>query len=119
LGIAAFLVGCDDGVLRELKRLPSPDGRVDAVLARYEGNATVGFVYKVYILPPGIEFDDEHPLLIADKTDGPDIAWAGEKKLIITYEEMRIFNFSNFWRSREVDDWHYEVDIDLVRIERR
>ncbi len=117
--ILTIVTACDDVGLEELKRLPSPDGKVEAVLIRVSGNATVGFGYRVYIVLPQERidnFDDADARLIAYKADHVDIEWSGDKELSITYGEMKILHFSNFWNSKELDNFEHEIRIDLERI---
>ncbi len=113
------MTACDDVGLEELKRSPSPDGKIHAVLIKVSGYATVGFAYRVYIVlrQERIDhIDDADAILIAYKADNIDIKWLGNKELVISYGDMKILHFSNFWSSKKLDDFEYEIRIDLERV---
>ena len=117
--LLAAVTACDDVGLEELKRSPSPDGKVEAVLIRVSGYATDGFGYRVYIVLPQERIDnldDTDANLVTYKVDHIDIEWSGDKELSITYGEMKILHFSNFWNSKELDNFEHEIRIDLERI---
>lgn len=117
--LLAAVTACDDVGLEELKRSPSPDGKVEAVLIRVSGYATDGFGYRVYIVLPQERidnFDDTDANLVAYKVDHIDIEWSGDKELTISYGEMKILHFSNFWYSKKLDDFEHEIRIDLEQV---
>ncbi|MFN8969884.1 MAG: hypothetical protein ACK5XR_14415, partial [Pseudanabaena sp.] len=53
----------------------------------------------------------EHSRLIADNAEGLRITWIENKILEIDCKSARIFRFSNFWQSKEVQDYRYIVEI--------
>ncbi|WP_146202873.1 hypothetical protein [Pedobacter paludis] len=122
--IAMFLVllllgSCNNNVLdldhsKILKIISSPDKKIDAVLIATTGGATVADGNKVYILLSGKKITEhDHPILVADYTRNLDIIWRANKRLNIKYDDARIFQFTNFWKSEELDNWNYIVEIDL------
>ncbi|WP_293400983.1 hypothetical protein [Phenylobacterium sp.] len=73
-----------------LARLPSPDGRLDAVHAQPKTGATVGFVDWVYIVPHGANPKGE-PIFVADKVSPAlNIQWSGPS-LMIEAQTARVF----------------------------
>ena len=49
----------------------------------------------------------------ADHMKNLKVLWKGPKLLQITYDEARILSFKNFWYHRDVQDFHYVVEIQL------
>lgn len=105
----------------EIERVSSPDGVVDAVLVRGDGGATTSFSYSVFLVPAATSFDQTAPLFehdrglfVADHQEGLELVWRKPKFLEIRFAKARIFQFSNFWHSREVDDFRYTVEVRLV-----
>ena len=114
LGLLLFLDACDLVEKTEVARIVSPDGRVEAVLVKVEAGATVATSFKVYIVPKGGKASHPNPDFLADHVEGLDLKWQAPRLLVIRYDKARIFRFSNFWHSREVDDFRYEVEIRLA-----
>lgn len=105
----------------EIGRVKSPDGMVDAVLVRSNGGATTSFGYSVFLVPAGTRFDEraqvfqpDYALFVADHQVDLELVWKEPKFLEIRHVKARIFQFSNFWHSREVQDFHYTVEVRLV-----
>lgn len=113
--VAFFLmVGCGNETLcdhTELLRITSPDNKVDAVLMRINCGATTAYSYKIYITPKGKSAEKSNPIFIADQLEGEIIEWYTSKHLTIRYKHARIFTFTNFWHSRDVDNFNYVVAI--------
>ena len=87
------------------------DGRVEAVLKKKDCGATTSIAYSVVIVPTG-GTSQEEPIFVADKATALDLGWSADRKLLITYESARIFSFTNFWQSREMDNFNYVVAIE-------
>ena len=105
-----------ESTLKEIKRIPSTDKRVDALLMEDEGNATVANFIQVYIVLPGAkitEDDRRYSLFKADHFSGVNIKWEKKQNLVIEYEKARIFNFCNFWQDAGLDNWNYNVELTL------
>jgi hypothetical protein len=105
----------------EIGRVKSPDGVVDAVLVRGNGGATTSFTYSVFLVPAGTSFNETAPVFepdfakfLADHQVGLELVWRRPKFLEIRFAKARIFRFSNFWHSREVQDYRYIVELRLV-----
>ncbi|HEU0014570.1 MAG TPA: hypothetical protein VFQ45_12845 [Longimicrobium sp.] len=100
--------------VEEMGRTTSPDSLVDAVVTRTSVDATTPFVYRVHLLPrggrPGA---DAGASFVADQAEALQVVWTGPTLLEIRYAKARIFDFSNFWRSREVKDFRHIVELQL------
>lgn len=117
--LLAILIGCfypekeDKFSFKEIKRISSPDSRVEAVLVEFSGGATVGNSAVVYLLEKGEPIKESTgSLFTSDHFYGVDIEWKANKNLVIKYEKARIFKFSNFWNP-SLDSWDYIVEITL------
>lgn len=96
-GLSAFVL-FRPPTIDVIQRVASPDGVLDAVVARVETGATVGFVDWVYVLRRGAEVGGE-PGLIADKIDGAlTVAWNGNQEVDVTAKSARVFK----WKSATV-----------------
>lgn len=84
---------------------------------RINCGATTAYSYKVYVTPKGASTEKFNPIFIADKLDGEIVEWSSSKHLRIKYRQARIFNFTNFWHSRDVDNFNYVVTIRETPIE--
>lgn len=111
--LAMVLAACSSDY-EEMWRVPSPDSKVDAVLVRTGGPATVGFSYKLFIVPRGTLPGKSGELLLADRVRNITAVWQKARKLELRYDEARIFSFTNFWHSKEIDDFKYVVELRLV-----
>lgn len=109
------LAACTDSTavaLKEQARVAAPGGKVDAVLAEMATDATVGHAYEIHLVPAGsTRFATAS--LRADKAAGISLHWRDAHTLLIRCEAARIFAFSNFWQSAEVDNYTYTVALEL------
>lgn len=97
----------------EISRIESPDGKVEAILVQNNGGATTSESYHLYLVPKGSKFKNKQELFIADHVQNLKIKWLKEKQLQISYDEARIFHFSNFWQSKKVENLKYIVGLQL------
>jgi hypothetical protein len=109
-------IGCSPssmGVkLTEINRYTSPDSRVDAVIVTSDAGATTSIGHHIFIVPKGESPKDmKFSILTANHVVGLKVYWQQAKNLKITYQAARIFKFTNFWQSREIDNFQYEVKI--------
>jgi len=102
----------------ELQRIPSPDRVVDAVLVAKQVNATVATPCLVYIVPAGSK-SLWHPVLVGDDFVGLKLSWKASHLLLIEYSRGEIFDFTNVWKSKGVQDFRYLVEIRLQPSEDR
>ena len=114
LVLVLFVAACSMDA-DEMWRVTSPDLRVDAVFVRIGGGgATVGFSYKLFIVPRGAKPGKSGENLSADKIGRVSAIWSQPRKLEIRYDRARIFSFANFWSSKEIDNFTYVVEVQLV-----
>ena len=114
IAVLAVVGGCASES-EELWRITSPDSRVDAVFIQVGGGgATVGFSYQLFIVPRGAKPNTTGELLLADKIGNVSAVWSKPRKLEIRYDQARIFSFVNFWQSKDVDNFKYVVEVQLV-----
>lgn len=118
-GLTAVLLlaaSCDEAAFQgeETHRVRSPDGRVDAVVIAGSVDATTPTVHRLHIVPAEQPIDRDAALLLsADHVEGLAISWRRDRFLDLHYSEGRIFAFSNFWQSPDIDDWSYVVELRL------
>jgi hypothetical protein len=113
LALMSVLTACGKPPIREIARIQSPDAVVDAVLAERAVGATVATPSEVYIVPHGGGIKGE-PLLRADNMRDLKLAWKQPRFLEMHYSKGRIFSFTNFWESADVQNWKYVVELRLV-----
>lgn len=101
---------------QEVARQTSPDSVVDAVLFKAGGGgATSGFSYSLFVVEKGASFKKSDDLLFqGDHIKNLRLEWKNDKILEIHYDEARIFQFKNFWFSKDVQNFQYVVEIRLV-----
>ena len=113
--ISLCLISCGNFVEREeILRIKSPDSVVDAVLVRTNAGATTSYGYMFYIVPTGKEPKEGNEVLKADNLVNVTLNWKEPRFLEISYEKGRIFSFTNFWHSKEVQNFEYIVELRLV-----
>ena len=101
---------------REVRRVPSPDGRVDAVLVRINSGATTSIGWNLFVVPAGEKPPTREALFIAERIGESELSiqWMEPRELEIRLPDARIFHFRNFWSSPEVDAFKYVVRLRLV-----
>lgn len=113
MAVLFCIVGCGQTPPTEVYRLTSPDNKVDAIVAKKETDATAGLPFFLYIVPKGGHITESEPILIADSMDNAQVKWRASKKLVVSFSSGRIFSFSNFWQSSEIDNFQYSVNVYL------
>ncbi len=96
-----------------LKRVVSPDSLVEAVLVEQFGDATTSNSWHIYLTHIGEQITLHNRSVLADHAQNIDLFWKENKFLVISYDQARIFEFSNFWQSDKLQDWSYVVEIRL------
>lgn len=102
---------------RETARVTSPDSAVDAVVIVNSVDATTAFVHRVYVVPRGAAVPTaarEGEVFRADYVTNLGLRWPRSGMLELAYDTARIFQFTNFWNSRAVDDFAYVVEVRLA-----
>lgn len=110
--LCLLVAGCGEG--REAQRIPSPDGKVEAVILTHDAGATTGIAYHVALVPRGGAPDLDESVLVADKVSALSVSWQDATHLSVHVGQARIFHFTNFWQSREVDDFAHVVRLSLL-----
>lgn len=119
LMIILFLSSCSGKELcktNQIKRISSPDKKVDLIWVQEDCGATTAIADHIYFAKSGVEFSElgaQHPVFIADKAFGLDAFWQKDKLVVIRFDDARIFQFKNFWHSRDLDSFKYFVKIIL------
>lgn len=108
------LLSCDSVDRTEIMRVGSSDSVVEAVVVRTNAGATTDFGYEVFVVKAGNVPESSKELFKADQVEELDVFWQSSKLLIIRYREARIFHFSNFWQSKDVQNFQYTVKVQLV-----
>jgi hypothetical protein len=110
------LSNCGKPLEEEISRIKSPDGVVDVVVTEVKAGATAATPTKIYIVEAGSNFSDKNFILLADRFEIKSIDWIEPKRLEVSFYSGRIFEYSNFWQSRDVQDFQYVVQIYLTDI---
>lgn len=117
--ILLFLAwGCSPCEFNEVDRIKSTDGIVDAVHVRGNCGATTSFSENVFIVQNGAKTPapkERYQVFSADHVEGLKVKWREPRVLEIYYKEARIFQFTNFWHSKDVQNFSYVVEIRLIR----
>ncbi len=108
-----FIFGCSSPA-KEMQRVLSPDGQIEAILIARETGATVATPFELYVVPAGQDWSGYSPLMKGDKFDEINIVWQQPKLVEIRYKKGRIFSFANFWSSSKVQDHKYVVELRLI-----
>jgi hypothetical protein len=103
---------------KELKRLTSPDGRVDAILSEIvvdETNSNIPNGYAVYLVPAGEELRlqslyPNQKVFYANRIADLEFAWRDRDFLEIRYAYGDVFEFRNDW----ILDKDLRVEIRIV-----
>jgi hypothetical protein len=119
LGFAFFsfvlLPACDhqpaarhDSDVREVSRVTSPNGQLDAVLTEdfYGGAVGGGIDSEVNIVRKGapVKFDTKYTILQADPFTKAKLVWKQDHLLEIHYDVAHIERFRNLWGLHEIED---------------
>ena len=109
---------------KEIYRKTSQDGVVDAVLVERDCGATTSVSSMIYIVKKGDTIKKQNILSLFRKTQNLvfvaehardlEVIWTKPKLLSISYAEARIFSYTNFWNSRDVENFKYKVDIQEI-----
>jgi hypothetical protein len=108
------IAGCDREIRgREVQRSSSPDGIVDAVLLERDAGSTASTPYEIYLVPKGTKnYIPGTAVFRADNQEALNLTWIG-RTLDISYQRARIFHFTNFWNSAQIDNFQYLVELRL------
>lgn len=99
---------------RELLRVTSPDGGVDAVFVRsiigYFGNASA-----LYLVAKGDAAPAWGPVVrAANMAEVPRLIWKNPQLLEMRFDRGCIKSFSNLWHSTDIEKGRYYVEVKLA-----
>ncbi len=114
MSMTLVTLACGKAPMQELARITSPDGVVDVVLVETSVGATVATPSEVYVVPKGSKVNGA-PLLRADHMEHLNVRWKQPRLLEVSYSKGRIFSFTNFWESADVQNWKYIVEVELAK----
>lgn len=122
IACAWCLAGCfnlaGDWVFKEVGRIKSPDGQVEALIVTGEAGATTSLETLVLIVEPGGQVKTQKLLnskamFRASHLKNFKVVWKEPKLLEIQYDEARIDQFKNLWESWKGRDMSYAVEVRL------
>ncbi len=107
--------------LKEIARVTSPDGAVDAVMIRDNCGAPCSYGYTVFIVPRGetAPSDYERDVFSADDMLDEKLVWKQPHLLAISYSRALIYKFRNVayplgeFGAKE-KNWQYRVEIQVA-----
>jgi hypothetical protein len=81
-----------------VKSLNNSDGSYSAIIVKFNYDATVPYVYKIFISKPGenIDFSSDSDVLRLDEIDGIVFEWSDLKTLTIECISGKIYKYNNF-----------------------
>jgi len=89
----ALLTGCGLVSRDEVARVPSPDGRVEAVLMETNGGATTSFGYEVHVVEKGRPASNQVAWLYGagrnENAFGANLKWINGNELVVEYLDAR------------------------------
>lgn len=96
--VFGILCSCTDfePSLRELVRLQSSGGELDAILSEIEVGATVSTPYLVFVVAAGESPVGRDPVLKVDRTEQPILSWSDQGQLLIKCVGSRVWHYQNF-----------------------
>ena len=107
--------------LKEIARVTSPDGAVDAVMIRDNCGAPCSFGYSVFIVPRGTRPPRNFAQVVFSADDMTDekLVWKQPHLLDIAYSQALIHTFRNVSHpfgefGAKEQNWHYRVEIQLA-----
>jgi hypothetical protein len=91
---------------KEIQRVKSPKGLLEAILVEGNAGAASTLSYSVYLVQAGTlfnekskQFSKDAALFLADHQEELKVEWKNDGFLNISYRKARIYQFSNFWWS--------------------
>lgn len=107
LGVLIYWINLSNCKVNVLKKLYSKDNKVLVTLTEEScGGATVGFSYKLYFS----DVEDNNPyksevLKATEVSDNLNINWINERILNLEISSSRIYSFTNFWYSKNGNEY--------------
>ena len=98
-GLAIGVLACSAPPSKELQRVPSPNGPLDAVLVLRHNPSFVPDLYQIYIVRHGETPTKKGLVLNADKVIDPRLVWKGARLLEFFYSQAHIVLLRNAMES--------------------
>jgi hypothetical protein len=104
---------------KEVARIKSPEPVVEAVLLTGDAGATTATTSFLYIVPAGGRVEpkrttENDAYFVADHVKNLHVVWKSSRLLEIQYDEARIRHFKNDWCHRDVQSFHFVVELRLA-----
>jgi hypothetical protein len=101
---------------KEIARVTSPDGLVDAVMTETSpGMSMESDYYDIYLVPSGSkELSKRDRMVEGTNLEDSRITWIGPRLLEIPYADACIDKFFNGWCSDAVQNCDYVVEVRLI-----
>ncbi|MVF12285.1 hypothetical protein FT643_09015 [Ketobacter sp. MCCC 1A13808] len=101
LALTIFLSGCtpDNYEASVIKTISSHDRNLDISIVKYGYDATVPFVYRIYVLNAGkspLEIEPDSDYLRTDSIDSMELSWSTPSSVSIKCAEGKVYKFNNF-----------------------
>ena len=100
----------------EVLRITSPDSVVDAVLLGVGGTPRAPNYYALHLVPARqpVAWRDKPVLTVRRQSEDFSVRWRRPKLVDVRYTEALIADFRSFWRSRDVQNYFYLVEVRLT-----
>ncbi len=112
LGITLLFSGCykyDPSINLE-RTIKSPDQKTSATIVKYNYDATVPFVYRIFIHEDSkIDYYGNGEVMTTDSIENLTLNWTDNQALNITCTTGRIYKFINFIH---INGYNVEVNLD-------
>ena len=96
-----------------ISKASDENNKAEFIHVRRNCGATTGYSHHVYIIPVSESYENHEPILVADKANNLSLSWREGPELVISYDNARIFSFTNFWRSKKLNNYKYIVKVKL------
>jgi len=91
--LALSLVACGLVSRDEVAKIPSPDGRLEAILIETNGGATTSFGYEIWLRKKDEKSAEQVATLLGairnESAAGVNLKWMDDRRLSIEYQEAR------------------------------
>lgn len=115
--IAVLAIGCTGNRERQVAGVKSNDGRVRAILVEVITPATVAKQYIVRLEAGNAQSDilvKLDKVTMSANNDVPILLWTHADRLDIRYEKAHVWQFTNFWNSRELENFNRTIELRLA-----
>jgi hypothetical protein len=86
-----------EAVGKEIMRVTSPNGKIDAVMTKWEPGVSAETCYKLYLVPHGAHPTKYRECFSAAPLSGPKLEWTSNQRLIIHFDKAWVAGFNSRW----------------------